>query len=1095
VATIRLLLLLVAALAVSCSGKSGGGKPDGGVCTKSAPAANGAACGCDANCTSGFCVDGVCCNARCGDTCMACNVAGSTGICAAVPAGENPRTDSLCPKSDVASCGLDGTCNGAGACRKYVTGTVCTQGTCNGATVSGVDICDGAGRCKPGPSTSCVPFGCDTKTNACFPTCTSDTDCVSGVKCVAKSCGPKPGGAACTKGSDCASTFCADGVCCNVSCKAGCVSCNQPGREGTCWPVDANRVDPHGICHDEGQASCGQTGRCDGLGSCARYAPETICVSPVCAGDRLMTAGTCNGLGTCRAPGVQTCAPYKCNAGAAACVSHCTSDADCTTGNVCLNGSCGLKPIGQSCQQGVECSSGNCIDGVCCDSLCAGACRSCALPSAMGHCSAVALGSTDQRGICVDRGPAACGTDGRCDGGGGCRKYPVGTMCGPERCESGVSTPAALCTASGACVAPDAMACAPFACNGSRCYISCTVDANCSPGNVCTGNSCGKKPPGAICSDKTECASEKCFQGVCCTTECKDACKSCALPASKGTCANVPNNAPDPAEMCMVQATSTCGTNGLCSAGTCQRYGQGTSCRNASCESGTTTFTPTATCDGAGVCVMPAASSCFPYRCDVVPSCRSTCVSNSDCAAPAVCNNGRCGLKPPGSSCGGNDECVSGICTEGVCCTSACTGTCMSCAVVGSLGTCTSVMAGKGDPAGRCPDQGAASCGTNGFCDGAGACQRYGAGVECAPPTCPTAGTTATLARTCDGAGVCQAATTQSCAPFACNGTTCFAACGSASDCAPGNVCNGGACGKKRLGQQCLGGAECESGNCVDGVCCGVVSCGTCFSCAVAGKAGSCQPIPAGEKDGLNRCTPGGQCDFTGLCDGAGACQYAPPSTSCGVASCTGATFMPPGNCDGGGHCTQTSTGCGRYVCGGNNACLTMCTTNADCIAGDTCQSGSCTNMKPLGAACVTDGECISNFCTEGFCCNAKPCGKCLSCARTGSLGTCTPVAAGDADPAAMCLAMSVATCGTTGACDGAGECASYPTGTMCKPSECPAGGAVETDWKCSGGSCISSQANCMAYTCHATGNVCLTTCTVDTDCASGLTCASGTCQ
>src|SRR4029079_19588805 len=104
---------------------------------------------------------------------------------------------------------------------------------------------------------------------------------------------------------------------------------------------------------------------------------------------------------------------------------------------------------------------------------------------------------------------------------------------------------------------------------------------------------------------------------------------------------------------------------------------------------------------------------------------KSTCASNADCAAPSVCNGVSCGLKHPGSSCGGNDECDSQICTEGVCCATACTGTCMSCAVVGSLGTCTAVPGGKGDPGGRCPDQGAASCGSNGLCDGAGACQRY----------------------------------------------------------------------------------------------------------------------------------------------------------------------------------------------------------------------------------------------------------------------------------------------------------------------------------------------------------------------------------
>ena len=111
---------------------------------------------------------------------------------------------------------------------------------------------------------------------------------------------------------------------------------------------------------------------------------------------------------------------------------------------------------------------------------------------------------------------------------------------------------------------------------------------------------------------------------------------------------------------------------------------------------------------------------------------------------------------------------------------------------------------------------------------------------------------TATLARTCDGAGTCRPPSTQSCGAYACNGTTCNAACGADGDCAPGNVCNAGSCGLKRLGQLCAGGAECDSGNCVDGVCCASASCGNCQSCNVAGHGGHVQP-GHGRRDGAAR--------------------------------------------------------------------------------------------------------------------------------------------------------------------------------------------------------------------------------------------------
>jgi hypothetical protein len=68
----------------------------------------GTACTINGECSSGNCVDGVCCNSPCDGTCQACTTAkkgsGSNGTCGNVAAGTDP--DLECP----------GTCNGAGAC-------------------------------------------------------------------------------------------------------------------------------------------------------------------------------------------------------------------------------------------------------------------------------------------------------------------------------------------------------------------------------------------------------------------------------------------------------------------------------------------------------------------------------------------------------------------------------------------------------------------------------------------------------------------------------------------------------------------------------------------------------------------------------------------------------------------------------------------------------------------------------------------------------------------------------------------------------------------------------------------------------------------
>jgi hypothetical protein len=1049
--------------AAGCGGSSnkGTGNLDGsadkaGGCTAGGAKVGmlGEACGCDSDCQTGFCVDGVCCNTPCTGTCRACNVQGSPGNCTMVPAGGAPRAPSVCPAADESTCGLDGACDGSGGCRQHVAGTVCRAGACSDASVVGVNVCDGLGRCKPGPATICAPFNCDRSAGACVVTCKSDLDCVGGVKCVNGSCGPKPPGAVCGRDADCASGFCTDGVCCNIGCHGACVSCNQTGHLGTCWPVDLGADDPHAMCRDKGPASCGQTGKCDGLGGCALYAAETICVAPSCSGDRLNTAGTCDGIGTCRPPGVQVCAPYRCSDGA--CIARCTGDAHCVSGQICDNGSCGPKANGQPCAAATECMSNFCVDGVCCAEACGGACRSCALPSSMGRCAPVADGAADPRNVCVDKGAAGCGPDGKCDGAAGCRIYPPGTTCAPESCASGVYTPPAACSATGRCVAPDASACAPFACNGARCFVACTTDANCAAGTVCSDHSCGLKPNGAFCADKRECTSGSCAQGVCCATGCASACKSCALPSSMGICTNVPDGQPDPTGTCLDAGAQTCGNNGKCQAGACQSYPQGTPCRPATCPANTTTFTPGGICDGAGTCSAPAATSCFPFRCGVA-ACKSTCTSDADCATPGVCSGGSCGLKPDGAICGAGGECGSGICAQGVCCRSACAGACLSCALSGSAGTCKPVGAGARDPAGQCRDQGAASCGSNGLCDGAGACQLYEAGTECAPPACPTGMTTSTLARTCDGSGTCKPAATQSCAPYTCNGITCRAACSGDGDCVAGTVCNNGSCGKKRLGQICAAGSECDSGNCVDGVCCASASCSTCLSCNVSGSAGSCTPVPAGAQEPHGGCPAAPPCGFNGLCDGTGACRPMPAGTICGVASCSGSTATPAGTCNGAGTCQQGSMSCSPYVCG-TNACKTTCATDGDCVAGFSCLGYSCTNLKATGLACGTSAECLSGHCTEGFCCGSATCGSCKSCAVPGKQGTCT--ATGD--------------------------------GTVCAASMCDGNDRYRPPSTCANGVCVQgTRVECAPYACDTTAG-CKTSCATNTDCARMHSCTAG---
>ena len=1103
-AAVLLLALAAAApaLIAGCHGSHSPGKPDAGHDAGScgdggAHKANGAACGCDADCGSGFCVDGLCCNSACTETCKACNTPAAPGICSFVAAGGAPRSSAVCPSSPPAMCGLDGTCDGKGGCRNYPLGTVCQAGTCAGASVGGIRICDGAGSCNAGPSTPCAPFNCDGKTNACIETCASDGDCVANVKCVNGSCGLKPIGSSCASDAQCANGFCADKICCNTACTGACVSCNQSGRIGTCWPTAAGAVDPHAVCAQTAASTCGQTGTCDGIGGCSKYAAETVCTPATCSGNVENTAGTCDGLGTCRAPGVQNCGTYQCTNGA--CINHCTGDGDCVAGHSCVNGSCGPKSNGQPCSAGSECASTYCVDGVCCNSACTGACHSCALSTSRGTCAPSPAGNLDPRQICTDQHASSCGTDGTCDGAGSCHRYLAGTQCAAESCAAGAYTPPSLCDANGNCTAPDAFACKPYVCDGTRCFTTCSDNSACSSGNVCTSNSCGLKPIGAFCSTGAECQSTVCAQGVCCATACTGACQSCAIAGTMGQCTAVASG-PDPAGTCVDKGTASCGTDGKCQAGACEKYQQGTACQGATCPSGGTSFTPGGSCDGAGTCVVPGSTSCFPFACGV-NACKATCSSDADCAMPATCVNGSCGLKANGAVCSSGAECKSTVCAQGVCCATACNGTCMTCAATptGPAGTCSAVAAGGTDPTGTCSDKGAASCGMTGFCDGNGACALYGAGTQCAPPSCPTGTVTATLARTCDGSGTCKPAVTQPCSPDACNaaGTSCVTVCAGNSDCAPGNVCNSGMCGLKHPGQACAGAGECASNNCVDGVCCTSPSCGTCQACNVMGSAGTCTNVSASAAEPHGGCTGSSNspCGNNGTCDGTGHCANIAVGTSCGAAACTASTDTPVGACDGAGNCVQTPMSCGAYVCDPSAsppACHITCASNADCISGDTCQSGSCTNLLPLGATCTTGTQCLSTLCTDGVCCSSGPCGSCKSCAVVvaGSAGNCANVGT-IPDPAGQCADQGAASCGTNGLCDGAGHCASYPANTSCAAAACQAGTAMLNGAStCDGaGHCTpTSMTNCTPFACAAAA--CDTGCAQAADCAAGFTCS-----
>lgn len=250
--------------------------------------ATGTVCDAGSQCATGFCSDGVCCEATCDGVCEACNIPGSVGKCAPIPDGENPANE--CPTTPLppaaeedagAPVDLDagdpgdagdageadasvtfappdagisandgqcgGVCNGNRACRFPGRDRTCGSTFCTTPTEQARAACDGAGHCVVG-SEECAAYSCSDGSAGCKQSCTGEADCAPTHFCDAatSTCKPKLGnGSACTSVAQCQESHCVTGVCCNDSCTGfpG-ASCTVPGNVGQC------RCDacPNGAC-------------------------------------------------------------------------------------------------------------------------------------------------------------------------------------------------------------------------------------------------------------------------------------------------------------------------------------------------------------------------------------------------------------------------------------------------------------------------------------------------------------------------------------------------------------------------------------------------------------------------------------------------------------------------------------------------------------------------------------------------------------------------------------------------------------------------------------------------------------------------------
>ena len=186
---------------------------------------------------------------------------------------------------------------------------------------------------------------------------------------------------------------------------------------GLCTLAGAGATDTRGVCQVDGSNSCGRDAKCDGAGGC-RLAPDTtVCQAQSCSADVLSNTRACDGFGNCRqaVPPTTLCSPYACNG--ASCFGSCSGNTQCAAGYSCVNNVCKVS-AGQQCSLNTQCVTGNCVDGVCCNTACSGVCEgacngTCATRGADGACAGQCTGEC--QGRCAVRGQASC--SGECRGG------------------------------------------------------------------------------------------------------------------------------------------------------------------------------------------------------------------------------------------------------------------------------------------------------------------------------------------------------------------------------------------------------------------------------------------------------------------------------------------------------------------------------------------------------------------------------------------------------------------------------------------------------------------------------------------------------
>lgn len=455
------------------------------------------------NCNMGFFGDPstLCTMSHLGDACDAAGKCCTTT--GPIPCGSD---DQCSTALDGHVCGPAGTCVECAINSQCGTSQICTRSACVAGSSGGACVEDS--DCGSLAATT----RCDTDSNACVE-CVSNSDCAQGV-CESNDCRLSIG-ATCANADGSNRKTCQAGLVCegfgtSHLCTKDCTADSECGPTSRCSgtaPPSAKLVSvPHSclpMCATDGD--CGAGNVClplsasgnvclpDCAGQSASFCSEVYGYPSMhCAVTTETPRGACVTYGACMAPGRFCLAGRVCLAtvsGIDVCVDDCRAAPpvacrDCPSGSCDENGNCRGCPADLVCDSSsshvcLPCLPGQQICGDTCKDLqhdptaCGGCGHDCGQGASceQGQCQCGA-GTSLCADTCIDTtsDPMNCGDCGR--------------LCGPIKpvCRSGTCGYECLSDAE----------CPGSTCNMTthQCVTSCTTDAECAAGSVCTDQVC-----------------------------------------------------------------------------------------------------------------------------------------------------------------------------------------------------------------------------------------------------------------------------------------------------------------------------------------------------------------------------------------------------------------------------------------------------------------------------------------------------------------------------------------------------------------------------------------------------------------------------